>query len=526
MNVLAQRTDTLPSNVRALPAPAPLWDHDADAERAVLAAVLLDAPDVWPRVSAVVAACDFHLQQHVVTFEAMERLVARREPIDVITLCAELRAMDRINTVGGAQYVGELTDFIPVTAHCEVHARIVLEHSARRKVAEIARGLAIRAHDLSRPIGGTLAGVQAALDGVPVPSAAVPTMESVVDGYFAALEGSAPAGPAPVPTAWADLDDALLGGLRAGSYLLVGMPGTGKTTLSLQWAAAVAARVGPVLFVEHEQDRVEIGDALLAMIAGLPFARVRAQREQPTRPVLSSDDMTRLAGAGNILHGLPLHVADASTPGCPKTVAEVVALARGMRVRPVMIFIDNLGEMKPRGRHRDVSEEMAEKMDDLRHARKLLGIPIVTLAHPNREAAKGAMTRRLRLSDIAGGAAAERKCDGALLVHREDLHPTRDHQKEPCEPGVLEVYSPKWRGVGAMFCELASVTDKHRYVSRRRRDGGSLVEAAPAAAPGDDAWERGGGLPVDEVPTFIGETGHLDLAPADDGTGCAEAVSW
>lgn len=508
------------SNVRSLPTAKAAWDHDPEAERAVLGAVLLDdagTSGVWGRVSAIVSSRDFYLQPHVVTFEAMERLTARGEPIDVITLSAELRAMDCLNLVGGPQSIGEMSDYIPVTAYCEVHARIVLEHSARRKVAEIARGLAVRAHDLSRSIGTTLAGVQAALDAVPIPSATIPTMQGVVEAYFATLEGSAPAGPPPVPTAWADLDDALLGGLRPGSYLLVGMPGTGKTTLGLQWAVAVAARVGPVLFVEFEQDRTEVGDALLAMIAGIPFAKVRAQRERPSSPVLNADELMRLTGAGNVLHGLPLRIADASTPGCPKTVAEVVALARAMHPPPAMIVIDNLGELKARGRHRDVGEEMAEKMADLRHARKLLRIPIVTLAHPNREAAKGAMTRRLRLSDIAGGAAAERMCDGALLVHREDLHPTRDHAKEPCEPGVLEVYSPKWRGVGAMFCELASVPERHRYASRRRHDAGALTQAPPPSDDGDGCDPfLGAGLPLDEVPAFAGETATLPLGPGSD----------
>ena len=505
-----------PSTVRALPPPAPVWDHDHEAERAVLAAVLLDGAGeygAWARVSAVLGARDFHHPNHAVVFDAMGRLAGRMEPIDVVTLSAELRAMERLNTVGGAQFLGELTDTIPVVAHCDTHARIVLEHSARRKVAEIARGLALRAHDLSRPIAATLAGVQAALDAVPLPSVAIPTMEGVVETYFATLEGALPAGPPPVPTAWADLDDALLGGLRPGSYLLVGMPGTGKTTLALQWAIAVAARVGPVLFVEHELDRAEVGNAMLAMIAGVPFARVRAASERPTVPLLTQDELTALTNAGNVLHALPIRVADAATQGFPRTVAEVVAHARAMSPRPALIVIDNLGEMKARGRHRDAGEEMAEKMADLRHARKLLGVPILTLAHPNREAAKGAMTRRLRLSDIAGGAAAERMCDGALLVHREDLHPTRDHQKEPCEAGVLEVYSPKWRGVGAMFCELASVPARHRYASRRRRDAGALTEAAP---PNDDPFDQGECLPMADAPTFEGETRALPLGPGDE----------
>ena len=519
-----------PSNVRAVPAPRPVYDHDAAAERAVLAAVLLDgdgAEGVWARVSSVLRAEDFADPKHRVTFEALAQLHARSEAVDVITLARELRAMERLNTVGGAQFIGELTDALPVVAFCETHARIVLEHSARRQVAEIARGLLVRAHDLSRPLGTTLAGVAAVLDAVRLPGVTVPTMESAVDAYMATVGGETPAGPPPVPTAWSDLDDALLGGLRAGSFLLLGMPGTGKTTLAFQWAVTVAARVGPVLFIEYELDRVECTDILLGMIAGLPAARVRAQRERPDAKILVGGDRARLDAAANALHALPLHLADAATPGCPRSVVEIVALVRGMRVKPALIVIDNLGELRTRGRHNDDGKATEERMEDLRHARKLLGVPILTLAHPNREATKGAMMRRLRISDIAGGAHAERKCDGALIVHREDMHPTRDHKKEPAEPGVLEVFSPKWRGVGVVFCELLAAPQLHRFTSRRRGDPASLLDATPPA-PAEDEWAQGEALPMDDPSVvFAGETRALNLGPGDeardDGT---EGASW
>lgn len=507
--------------LRAVREPDPPWDHDPEAERAVLAAVLLDAPEgplrwnVWRRVSALLAAEDFFDPRHGEIWRAFERLAAAGVDIDVVHTANELRRMDRLNTIGGAQVLGQLTDEIATVVHCEAHARLVKEFAARRAVATLARGLAVRAHDLGRPIALTLAGVQAALAAVPLPSVEAPTMEAAVDGYFATLAGDRPPGPPPVPTAWADLDHALLGGLRAMVLLLVGLPGTGKTTLAFQWSARVARSVGPVLFIEYELDRDESTDALLATIGGVACAKVRAAREHPTRPVLNAEEMARLEAAGNALHGMALHLMDETTPGCPQTVAEIVALARSMRPAPAMIVIDNLGEMKTRGKGLDEGAATREKMGDLRHARKLLGIPIVVLAHPNREATKGAMMRRLRTSDIAGGSAAEKMCDGVLLVHREDMHPTRDHKREPPEAGVLEIYSSKVRGVGAMFCELVSVPSEHRYASRRRRDPGSA--RGPAEEEFAEPSFAGEGLPMDDAPVFQGETGRLAL-DSDDGT--------
>ena len=110
-------------------------------------------------------------------------------------------------------------------------------------------------------------------------------------------------------------------------------------------------------------------------------------------------------------------------------------------------------------------------MTDLRGAKNQLEIPILTLAHPNLDAAKGTRERRLRGSDIAGGAPAERICDGLILMHREDQHPTRNHASEPPVPGCVELYSSKVRGLtDAMYCEVMAISGEHRFASRQRED--------------------------------------------------------
>ena len=95
---------------------------DPQAERAVLAAALLDAEGasrVIPRVASILTPSDFYDPRHATLWEAFLAIHARDEQIDVLTVVAELRTRDRLNAVGGPQYVGELTDEIPTLAHCE-----------------------------------------------------------------------------------------------------------------------------------------------------------------------------------------------------------------------------------------------------------------------------------------------------------------------------------------------------------------------------------------------------------------------
>jgi len=514
------RIDPREITVRPLRVVPAIVDHDPEAERAVLGAVMLDG-DLWDVVSTIVDADDFALPSHAATWRALAALVARGVPLDVVTVAAELTAANRLNSVGGAQYLGELTDGIVTTAYVETHARMVREHSARRQVVAIARSLAARVLS-GAPLGPLLAGAMGALESVPLPAIEAPTMARDVDAYFDALEGRAAPASKPVGLGLSDLDAALHGGLRMGSYLLLGLPGTGKTTLAMQWAAHIAATAGWVLFVSKEENRDRLRDALLAHLAHLPMAVVVHARENPSAPMLSADAFASLTVAASTLYGLRLRVADPSTAGCPSTVGDVVAMARGMTPRPVAIVIDNLGELVARGTYgarTDLATE--EKMKDLRRAKNLLRIPIITLAHPTSAARSGARPRRLAEGDIAGGQASTRVCDGVLLMHREDLHPTRDHAKDPPTPGCVEIYSSKLRGLSSpLYVEALARTHEHRFISRLRPDADvwqavEMTDPRPSgvrSTGGASVYDTAGDLPLDPAP-YLGETRALDLGP-------------
>ena len=119
--------------------------HDLEAERAVLGTILLDN-GALSLVESTLAAADFYHPAHGVLYEAIQALASRKEPVDVVTLAAELRARERLNTVGGAQYLGELTDAIATTAHVESHGRIVADLAGVRRMIEVAHEIVARGY--------------------------------------------------------------------------------------------------------------------------------------------------------------------------------------------------------------------------------------------------------------------------------------------------------------------------------------------------------------------------------------------
>jgi replicative DNA helicase len=50
-------------------------------------------------------------------FAAMRALHDKRSPIDILTLSEQLKNADQLDSVGGASYLTELTNFVPTAAH-------------------------------------------------------------------------------------------------------------------------------------------------------------------------------------------------------------------------------------------------------------------------------------------------------------------------------------------------------------------------------------------------------------------------
>ena len=82
---------------------------DLEAERAVLATLLIEGFDdrrtAWLAASSILSAADFYEPRYGAIWQGLAALYERGAEVDVITLCAQLRAVERLNTAGGAQAI-------------------------------------------------------------------------------------------------------------------------------------------------------------------------------------------------------------------------------------------------------------------------------------------------------------------------------------------------------------------------------------------------------------------------------------
>jgi replicative DNA helicase len=107
--------------------------QDEGAEQSVLGAMLL-SKDAIADVVEVVRGSDFYRPAHELIYDAVLDLYGRGEPVDAITVSAELTRAGDLARVGGAPYLHTLVAGVPVAANAGYYAAIVREKAILRRL--------------------------------------------------------------------------------------------------------------------------------------------------------------------------------------------------------------------------------------------------------------------------------------------------------------------------------------------------------------------------------------------------------
>lgn len=105
---------------------------DFDAEQAALGCCMFE-PDAAGIVFSVVDPDDFYRTYHRLIATAIKACLTRREPVDIVTVIAELRARGHLDEAGGGEYVTRLVQEVPTASHARRYAGIVAEKALLRQ---------------------------------------------------------------------------------------------------------------------------------------------------------------------------------------------------------------------------------------------------------------------------------------------------------------------------------------------------------------------------------------------------------
>ena len=108
-----------------------------DLEEVVLGAMMIDKKGV-DEVIDILSIDSFYKDAHQFIFEAILQLFEDSQPIDLLTVSAQLRKNQKLDIVGGDFYLIGLTQKVSSSAHIEFHARIILQKFIQRSLIKIS----------------------------------------------------------------------------------------------------------------------------------------------------------------------------------------------------------------------------------------------------------------------------------------------------------------------------------------------------------------------------------------------------
>ena len=419
--------------------------QSVETEQSVLGAVLLDQESLV-RVLDVINERDFYQDAHRWVFQSMLELFEENVPIDVITVAERLKKKERLETVGGAAYLAELSEMVPTSAHVWYHAQIVREKSILRTLIQSATGIVTDSYEGAEDVDLVLDRAEQAIFEISQrrTSTGFAGISTILKGSFKRIEQlyerkELVTG---VSTGFTDFDRRTSGLQPSDLIIIAGRPAMGKTAFSLNIAQNVGARVGrPVAVFSLEMSKEQLVTRMLCAEARVDATKLRTG-------FLRRDDWPLLTKAASTLSEARIYIDD--TPA--QTSLDIRSKARRLRAELGdlgLIIIDYLQLMQGRRGSENRQQEVSEMTRALKGLAKELEVPVVALSQLSR-AVESRKPPRPQLSDLRESGAIEQDADVVCMIYRDEVY-----DEDTMDKGIAEIIITKQRNGPTGVVKLA-----------------------------------------------------------------------
>ncbi len=431
-----RNTETMDVNVGKIPPQA------MELEEAVLGAILLER-DAFSTVSEILKADCFYKEAHQHIYEAITNLFTRQEPVDMLTVTEELRRMNRLEEVGGAYYITQLTGRVASAAHIEYHSRIIYQKYLQREMIRISGVIQTKAFDESEDVNDLLEEAENSLfllsqgsmnrDAVQIS----PVINEAIE--LIQIASKRKDGLSGVPSGFTNLDRLTSGWQNSDLIIVAARPAMGKTAFVLSMARNMAVNYNQgVAFFSLEMSNIQLVNRLIVSETELASEKIRNGRLEPYEWEQLDHKIKSLIDA-------PIFIDD--TAGL--SVFELRAKCRRLKKKHdiKVIIIDYLQLMNASGLNPgNRQEEVSMISRSLKGLAKELNVPIIALSQLNRGVeSRTGDGKRPQLSDLRESGAIEQDADLVMFIHRPEYYKIIEDHEGNSLIGIAEIIIAKHR---------------------------------------------------------------------------------
>ncbi len=408
--------------------------HNLEAEASVLGGIILNASKLTVAEEHL-APDDFYSKKNQVIYE---NLIAMREggqAIDVVTLAERLTNTGVLKEIGGAVYLAELVDKVPMLSNFEDYCVIVQDQALLRRLVNTTMGILDECYGEYENVADVVESAERQIfkvaegqmrgDFADIHDVILETIDHIesIRKNKGQLTG--------LSTGFSELDFKTSGLQKSDLVYIAARPSMGKTAFALNLAQHAATRENAsVAIFSLEMSKTQLMQRMLCAEGLIDLSKVRTGE-------LDEEEWQVLADASMRLYGTKIHIDD--TAG--QTIADIRSKSRRLKAEAGldMVLIDYLQLMSGRGRSENRQNEISEISRGLKALARELNCPIVCLSQLSR-APDGRPDHHPMLADLRESGSIEQDADVVMFLYRDYYY-----DKENANPNMAELDIAKQR---------------------------------------------------------------------------------
>lgn len=381
-----------------------------DIEELVLGAVMLER-NAFKIANDKINSEVFYKEANRKIYLACENLNNKDLPIDILTVCNELKRINELEAVGGALYVSQLTNRIVSAQNIEFHCAILLQKYLQRKLISVTANLYEKCFDDSNDIFELIEEAESELEkaqniyqngqNIHISEFADKAEKQTIDRILSVRNNKTIG----ITTGLKNLDK-MTGGFIPETIVVAARPSMGKTALMLNFAKQ-ASKVGTVKIYELEMSGVRLTDRLIMSESNTDIDRYRSG-------YMNDDEFMETQAATEKIKKLNIFIDDKGSVNADYICRDARATKHKYKDL-AMIIIDHCGLLEMNDYNRN--NEIGKITGKFHKLRKELNIPVIMLFQLNRQV-ESRPDKRPQLSDLRDSGSIEQDADTVLLLYR------------------------------------------------------------------------------------------------------------
>lgn len=388
-----------------------------EVEEAVLGALMIEknAPE---RVLDVLVSDAFYKDAHKYIYEAIAKLFQDGHPVDIITVTDKLRALGKLEFVGGAYQISRLTQRVASTANLEYHAHIVMQKYVQRELISASGEIVHDAFQEGVDAFELLDSSEEKIFRIKDKSIKknVADIGQLINKAIKEIQEtkSGESGITGVPSGIVNIDRITSGWQKSDLVILAGRPGMGKTAFVLSVARNAAVdHDTPVAIFSLEMSSVQLVTRLISAETQLSSEKLRTGK-------LTDAEWQQLNTKIQQISEAKIFIDD--TPAL--SVFELKAKARRLKANHQigLLVIDYLQLMRGEdSKNGNREQEISYISRSLKGLAKDLEIPVIALAQLSRQVEQR-QDKKPILSDLRESGSIEQDADIVGFIYRPEYY--------------------------------------------------------------------------------------------------------